>query len=235
MSMYPITSLPQQLQRHIVVDPVTECWTWTAYTSRGYPRVAIYDPVTKRTRQRRVHRLVWETLVGPVAPDLDIAHTEHDQSVATGVPCVAGDACPHRRCVNPDHLSVTTKAGNRASVWRAKGLMPPALRTECPAGHALTGENVVRTAKGGRQCRTCLNEKRRVWDGQKRERKRVAREAIRPTTCAREHDQIVHGEWVRTSGRGGGPGARWRCGLCRRLDAYDVARAELTRYEEVHR
>jgi hypothetical protein len=62
---------------HYVVDPVTGCWRWQLFTSRGYPRSGKGAP----------HRLLYEHMVGPIPAKHDLHHT-----------------CPNKDCINPQHL-----------------------------------------------------------------------------------------------------------------------------------
>ena len=128
--------LPDNLT--VRIDAGGDCWLWTGSLSKkGYGRLA----------GKYAHRLVWESLVGP----LNGSHLDH--------------RCLNKPCVNPDHLEPVTPREN----WR-RGQAPTArnLRKKtCLNGHALVGDNVYRIDRRGsteRHCRTC----RRDWTRQKR-------------------------------------------------------------------
>jgi hypothetical protein len=46
---------------------------------------------------------------GPIPPGLYVDHACH----TTDPDCAGGPNCPHRRCVNPDHLELVTDDENR--------------------------------------------------------------------------------------------------------------------------
>lgn len=113
------------------VDASGPCWLWQGKLSDGYGHIGLGgDGGAKRP----VHRVVWELLVGPIPPGLQIDHL-----------------CRVRHCCNPDHLQLVTTAENlaRSPIANGKG------KTHCKRGHPLTGGNVRYRPNGGRGCRTC--------------------------------------------------------------------------------
>lgn len=63
--------------------------------------------------------------------------------------------CPHRRCCNVTHMTLTTFNENkrRGSLgWHLKE------KTHCPQGHPYSGDNLL-VSNGRRMCRTCRREK----------------------------------------------------------------------------
>jgi hypothetical protein len=94
------------------------------------------------------HRVEWAKVHGPIAEGLTIDHMCHDPEV-----CQLGDDCPHRRCVNTEHMRLVTLAENNARVVRRKP-------TRCPKGHPYEGDNLL-VCNGFYLCRTCRTEARK--------------------------------------------------------------------------
>jgi hypothetical protein len=73
------------------------------------------------------HRLAYLLFKGSVAPGLQVDHTCHTKD------CDLAAACPHRRCVNPDHLEAVTAAENvrrgRAGLANPKTRQKPIVGT----------------------------------------------------------------------------------------------------------
>lgn len=128
------TSIPLRVWDRIIKDPIAGCWLWQGATSKGYAKF------TYGCKTHRVHRLVYEELIGPA--DENLHHT-----------------CPNRHCVNPAHLSgighVAHAVLTGTERWAGR----------CKNGHEFTPENsYVRTRPDGtfrdRQCRACRAESR---------------------------------------------------------------------------
>ncbi|MDQ2873983.1 MAG: HNH endonuclease [Actinomycetota bacterium] len=105
------------------------------------------------------HRVAYELYVGPIAPGLIIDHLCHTWDLE----CPGGITCPHRRCVNPDHLEPVTRAENNR-----RGRSPVAIMIRdglCRAGHEFTGENILTRSNGKRECRPCVQARDRARSG----------------------------------------------------------------------
>jgi hypothetical protein len=139
----PGPSLPAALADKLWPNAVTGCWEWIgARDSRGYGNVRVAG-----RRVRKAHCVVYEALRGPIPLGLECDHT-----------------CRVHWCVNPAHLEVVTHAEN---VRRGAGRWVPGARQRakrrCPRGHAYTKANTyVQPSNGGRACRTCARERKRV-------------------------------------------------------------------------
>ncbi len=110
------------------------CWIW-----QGQPNHHGYGVVSHwQFGSGLAHRFAWFVFRGRVAEGLTLDHL-----------------CRVRLCVNPDHLEPVTM---RENLYRS----PLVIRSECVHGHRYTPENTINRKRGGRECRTCVNGRRRV-------------------------------------------------------------------------
>lgn len=119
------------------VDASGVCWEWTgSLHPRGYGYFT-----AKGKKGWRVHRYAWTNLVGPIPEGMTLDHL-----------------CRNKRCVNPDHMEITTPAENNLRGGSMSALN--ARKTHCKRGHEFTPENTERqyNKNGGRRCRTCRLE-----------------------------------------------------------------------------
>jgi hypothetical protein len=143
-----------RVMARIVIDPVSECWVFTGRTTSGG-----YGVVGVGTSGRVAHRVTYEHFVGPVPDGLELDHTCHTEDPS----CAGGDSCPHRRCVNPDHLEAVTPAENvRRSVARRP------IPTHCGRGHELTSANTAISPDGKRRCRACARLRQAAFEARKK-------------------------------------------------------------------
>ena len=136
---------PDKILSKMVVSE-TGCWVWT-----GNMHVDGYGLVyTKKRRFREyAHRYAYSTFVGPIPDGLQIDHLCHTRDET----CTGGIECPHRRCVNPDHLELVTQLENFK-----RGRNPLSLnarKTHCKNGHEFTPENTATRSDGYRRCMEC--------------------------------------------------------------------------------
>lgn len=126
---------------HVV--PTGFCWLWTGGTTDGYGNVR------RNGQSQRVHRVVYELLIGPIPEGTEIDHL-----------------CRVRACCNPDHLEPVARVVNNA-----RGQSPSSRnrrKTHCPNGHEYDIE-IERRGGVERRCSQCEKAKRRA---------RTQREAI---------------------------------------------------------
>jgi hypothetical protein len=121
------------------------CWLWNGYVDQGG-----YGCVRRGPKVAKVHRAVYEELVGPIPPGLELDHL-----------------CRVRHCYNPDHLEPVTHAenvrrGRAGDFWAAK--------TRCPQGHPYDEANTLVNKAGGRVCLTCKRAASRATSRARRQR-----------------------------------------------------------------
>lgn len=136
-----------------------ECWPWAG--RRGTNGYGIAVIPASHARGTSAHRLVYTILVGPVPDGHTVDHRCHDPEV-----CKLGSGCPHRSCVNPDHLAAVTARENTLRSNSFASLN--AAKTKCYQGHPFSPENTYVTPTGGRTCRTCQRGNWRRYDAAKR-------------------------------------------------------------------
>lgn len=124
-----------------------DCWLWTgALTRKGY------GSFRADGRTVSAHTYAYSTCAGVVPDGMVIDHTCHDPR-----DCDLDDRCPHRRCVNPDHMRVVTASENSAASRRSSRNR---VKATCAHGHPFDDDNTYYDTKSGkRSCRAC----RRVW------------------------------------------------------------------------
>lgn len=122
------------------IDASGDCWEWTGnIKDNGYGYFSLGG------RKQVVHRVVWESLVGPIPEGLDLDHL-----------------CRNRSCVNPDHCQPVTRAENLR-----RGAGNGRLRKDrCPRGHLYSDNPFTQHLKNGksyRLCRTCRDARSAKW------------------------------------------------------------------------
>jgi len=85
-------------------NPDTECWLWNrSTTAAGYGQIVLKKDENGKAIRIYAHRFSYLIHVGPIPDDLLCLHT-----------------CDNRRCCNPDHLFLGTRADNAKDMF-AKG------------------------------------------------------------------------------------------------------------------
>jgi hypothetical protein len=143
-------TIKERLLSKIRIDPETGCWEWTASCHQGgYGSIKIRVDGIAYTRL--AHRVSYQEFKGPIPDGLELDHLCHDPDR-----CAGGKNCPHRRCINPDHLEPVTTQVNllRGGTFQARN----SKITRCPYGHAYEGRNLIVYNKQ-RCCRACLNRR----------------------------------------------------------------------------
>lgn len=85
------------------------CWTWNGgKTAENY---GIFG-INSRNRVM-AHRYAYELLTGSKLDGLELDHECHNRDLS----CNLSAKCPHRLCVNPDHLVPRTPEEHRAQAW----------------------------------------------------------------------------------------------------------------------
>lgn len=70
---------------------------------------------TEAQRYIGAHRVALEQRLGrELDPGEQAGHACHDKAAQEGL-CLGGRSCSHRRCVNPEHLTVQSHAENKAA------------------------------------------------------------------------------------------------------------------------
>jgi hypothetical protein len=79
------------------------CHTWN-FVNEGDDG---YGTCTSNGKKVKAHRFAYERAHGPIPAGVHIDHLCHDPAT-----CAGGKNCPHRACVNPEHLAIASHADN---------------------------------------------------------------------------------------------------------------------------
>jgi len=130
------------------------CWEWTGVVAKnGYGRFGM--PNGEKGLTFQAHIWSYEHFKGPIPEGMELDHECHDSNI-----CTLADNCPHRRCVNPEHVVPKT---SRENVLRNNGPSGINARKErCIRGHRLYGKNLAK--KGNyRTCQICSATRAIRW------------------------------------------------------------------------
>lgn len=118
-----------------------ECWNWAGSSNGGYGQIGAGGD---RGKTLSVHRVVYESMVGPIPAGLTIDHL-----------------CRNPLCVNPKHLEAVTQ---RVNVLR--GTAPTAInarKTHCKWGHPFDENNTGSVKNRWRYCLRCSRSSSRAY------------------------------------------------------------------------
>ena len=135
---------PDNLLRRMDPQPNGCIWFIGYVNGEGYGRV------WNGKADLLAHRAAFEHFVGPIPEGLTIDHECHNRDAS----CPGGVTCPHRRCVNVEHLTVKTRGENSSASPTSTAAQRRA-RTHCKRGHPYDEANTRLDAKGYRICRAC--------------------------------------------------------------------------------
>ncbi len=116
------------------------CWPWTAAKVHNG-----YGVFWTGRRLNYAHRVVYEWLVGPIPPGLEIDHL-----------------CRNRGCVRPSHLEPVTHQENDR-----RGVAARPKKLNCKQGHPFS-DHGFKDSRGARQCRVCANARNRKYEAKLR-------------------------------------------------------------------
>ncbi len=127
------------------------CWRWTGPLFDGG-----YGQCWYEGRPQLAHRVSFQIFKGLIPADRPILdHTCHKPEE-----CAGGRGCPHRGCVNPDHVEPSTEEENTSPERGHSWIGRERLVTHCPQGHAYDEVN-TKIVEGRRKCRQCRRERER--------------------------------------------------------------------------
>lgn len=141
------------------------CWEWRGKRNHGgYGRIC----VSQAKGDAQVHRISYETFVGPIPDGAEIHHR-----------------CGNRPCCNPEHLEPVSTRENQSHTNSPVARNMRA--THCVKGHPLQGENLYVTPDGRRQCRECQRARGRDYAARQSQSDQKAGHISHFATCP-DHD-----------------------------------------------
>lgn len=139
-------NIEERISEKFQINYETGCWEWT-----GALDIGGYGQISVDNRCKLAHRISWNVFKGAIPNGLQIDHL-----------------CRNRKCVNPDHLRVTTRKDN---ILCSNGITARQVRqTHCKRGHEFTKENTYIDTKEGRNCIECKRMLQRRWGAKNKEK-----------------------------------------------------------------
>lgn len=97
------------------------CWIFNGHRIwNGYGEIKIAG------KKLCAHRVSFEVFNGPIPNGLILDHICHDPLI-----CRLGILCPHRPCINPDHLKLSNHRENSSPERRWNGKKPKCENHDC--------------------------------------------------------------------------------------------------------
>jgi hypothetical protein len=159
----PKASLADKFNSFVRKGQPGECWLWT-----GWPGGGGYGYLRVNGKKIGAHRVAYELFIGPIPEGLHLDHKCHTEDAS----CPGGRTCPHRLCVNPEHLEATTQRINnlRGRSFAAQN----AVKTHCSKGHPFDAANTYTYPDGsGRDCRRCTADRQLAYKRRVQARNRL--------------------------------------------------------------
>jgi HNH endonuclease len=128
---HPSWSAEQRLTHYTEPDPLSGCHIWHGPLKQGYGWLQYQG------RMWRAHRLAWTVKHGSIPKGMILCHR-----------------CNVRRCVNPDHLALGTRADNNADIKAGRIRLADARAATAQPQPALhPGATAIRIFVGGVEMR----------------------------------------------------------------------------------
>jgi len=128
---HPSWSLAERIAYYSRPEPLTACHIWLGALVNGY------GCLRYRGRYQQAHRLAWSLKNGPIPKGMVLCHR-----------------CNVRRCTNPDHLALGTRADNNADIKAARLRLADARTATAQTNPALDpGGAAIRIFVGGVEMR----------------------------------------------------------------------------------
>ena len=122
---------------------VSDCWEWKLCVDKnGYGITHAGSSTDGSLKTVKVHRFVYQQMVGPIPEGMDIDHL-----------------CVNRKCANPDHLRPLAKPDHGRL---SPGGMINKRKTHCPSGHSYSEFGYTERNSGCRKCKVCSNARRKA-------------------------------------------------------------------------
>jgi HNH endonuclease len=178
-------TLKERLLAKVRIDPITGCWIWIASRKpEGYGQFMMQDE-EGRWHCVQAHRISYELFKGPIPDGLTLDHMCHDPPL-----CPGGNECPHRPCINPNHLEPASHQQNIA-----RGGSPAAKANRfgvCRNGHPRTAENTLVLKGGGKTCKICHAIS---WEKTRAQRNQQARDRYWESAESIEQERAKRRKW----------------------------------------
>lgn len=142
----------QRFWSRVALPGESGCLFWTDPLSVGG-----YGLIWNGARSVRAHQFSWQLAYGDPPGD-DRIHLDH-LCHTNDASCPGGVTCPHRSCVNPDHLEWVTPAENSRRAL---------IHEQCDRGHRWDEQTPI-MRDGQRRCRLCQQGRQAGYRQQRRE------------------------------------------------------------------